>query len=276
MSCSRGRRRFECLLLPLFRVRPCPSLASAHCFGPGNGCRCRSKLPERLTRVACLVAILLFVPFVWGQRKPVGALEGRGEVYVNGVRVEGQTTVFAGDTVRTGSDGAAGITVAGRGMLILAAQTELSLAAQPRFLAELQRGTVGQRSLENAQGFQVRVGPFVVLPATESASAAELQRAIDGSARISCTAGSVFVLALEGDDFVFLRPGQSASISAQGLLSVAEGTPPRPAQAPPPTTIKKTHKGAIILGVAGAGAAGAALALARSKKEPQPVSPSQP
>lgn len=209
------------------------------------------------------------------QRDAVGGLEVRGAVYVNDQAAVSGMTVFAGDTIRTGSDGAASVVVAGRGSLILAAGTEITLSEERRFLAILNRGAVGLRALPSVRSFGIRVGDFVVAPSPEAEATAEIERAADGSARVRCAEGSVGVIPLEGAGSLFLGAGESATISADGRLARTGA----PSSAPPPPPAPPQRRGArtgIIIAVAGGGAAAAAFALSRGKKEAAPVSPSVP
>ncbi len=211
-------------------------------------------------------------------QQPLGVLRAQGEVYVNGAPLTGESTVFAGDTLRTGPLGSAGLTLTARGALVLAANTEISLASAPRYFASLRQGTITFRTLAGARNAQVEVSQFIVVPATEAEVSAEMFRAADGSARITGMAGSVGVLALEGEASVFLRPGQTAQISAQGKL-VAGAAPPvsqPPGPAPAPPAAGGSRTALILVAVAGGGAAAALVALAGKKKDSQAVSPSAP
>ncbi len=210
------------------------------------------------------------------QRTPVGALQVTGSVSVGGTPTTAETTVFVGDVIRTGADGAARITVAGSGTLILSAQTELALSGAPRYLATLRGGVLGIYSLTGARNFQVRVGNYLVVPAPDAPATAEVRLVADGSAEIACQSGSVGVIALEGEDVLFLRSGQTARITSAGTLAQPEA--PAPTQPPPPGPSGGgggKNKGVIIAVLVGGGAAGAALALSR-KKEAAPMSPSVP
>jgi hypothetical protein len=210
------------------------------------------------------------------QRTPVGALTSRGTVYVNQIAVPNESTVFIGDTIHTDADAAASVAVAGRGTFVLASQTELAFVSEPQYLAVLRVGTLGIRSLSGARNFQVRVRDLIVVPAPDAAATVEIKVTADGTARFTCTGGSVGLIALRGEEVQFLRAGQSADLSAQGALSLSTmptGTPTPPS---PPQVGAKSHTGVIVAVLAGAGAAGAAVALSRGKKESTPVSPSQP
>jgi hypothetical protein len=216
------------------------------------------------------------------ERRPLGALRATGEVYVNDSRVTGESTVFIGDALRTGADGAARLTVSGRGSLIASSQTRLVFQADPRYFATLQQGSVGLRSLTAAKNFQLRVGSFAVVPDPAAEAAAEVELAADGSARINCTEGSVGVIELEGSQSLFCHAGEVATISPEGTLQTGAPRAPTPA-APAPTApapeagkAKKSPTGLyVLLGLAGAGAAGAAAGLA-GRGGAAPVSPSGP
>lgn len=214
-----------------------------------------------------------------GQRPPLGLLRTSGEVFVNESLVSGDLTLFVGDTLRTGADGAAGLNVPGRGVLTIGAQTQISFPPSwpaSRYFVTVKRGSVGLRSLVGAKNFQVQVGKFVVVPVPETEAGAEIEVDAEGSARITCKAGSVGVVALEGEAATFLLPNRAVAISAEGKLQEAEVALPAAPEAPvPPAAKKKSHAGYVILAVVGGGAAGAAVALA-SRKQQAPASPSVP
>jgi hypothetical protein len=219
------------------------------------------------------------------ERTPLGALRTTGEAYVNDSRVSGESTVFIGDTLRTGADGAARLTVSGRGSVIASSQTRVVFEADPRYFATLLQGSAGLRSLTGAKNFQLRAGHFTVVPDPSGEAAAEVELVADGSTRVTCTAGSVGVIDLEGPQSAFLHAGETATILPEGALQT--GAPPTPTPgaptpgaptptAPPPTAKKKSRTGLyVLLGLAGAGAAGAAAGLA-GRGGAAPVSPSGP
>ena len=217
----------------------------------------------------------------------VGALRATGDVRMNGNPISGDATIFAGDTLRTGPNGAAGVSVAGRGTLTLAAESEMAFPASPRFLASLRSGSAGLRALAGAFNFQLQVGGFSLVPSPQVESAAEIVRRADGSAQISCISGSFGVIELEGNQTLFLNAGETAVISADGSLrrggapASTEPAAPRPPdpKSPPAPTAAKSRRGLAILIVAAGGAAGAALALGgkgASSTPATPVSPSRP
>jgi ferric-dicitrate binding protein FerR (iron transport regulator) len=211
------------------------------------------------------------------QATPLGALRATGEVYVNDARVTGDLTLFVGDRVRTGADGAAGLSIAGRGTLTIARQTQITFASTTRYVGSLQSGTLALRSVPGARNFQIRLGNFTVVPNEEVATSAQIDHAADGSAQVRCLSGSVAVIPLEGEAASFLEPGHAAQISADGKIQTVS---PAPAAQPTATEIQRQKRSrAVGIGIAaGAGAAGAALALGRSKGSSAgtPVSPSVP
>ncbi len=243
--------------------------------------------PVWTASIARVLIILLSLQLLWVDpslasqipaREPLGSLSATGEVYLNGARVSGEVTLFVGDSLRTGADGAASVTVSGRGMLIVAKQTEVSFASEPRYFAELRHGAVGFRSLVGARNFALRIGCFIVVPVTDTEVAADIERAPDGTTRVNCTKGSLGMVSVEGPESIFLHPGEVANISPECRLSttaLVPGAPPAgaPPAAPAPQGI--SHKGLIILGVAAGGAAAAAAALA-TRGGKAAVSPSTP
>ncbi len=237
--------------------------------------------PAHVRAVAGLLVLLLaagerLVAQVGQVPQALGALRATGDVTVNGAGVSAEQTLFAGDTLKTGPGGSAGVTLTGRGVLVAAAQTEISFAAAPRYFASLRSGTLTMRYLSGARNAQIEVSNFIVLPPGDSEGAAEVTRAADGSARVTSLAGSIGVLGLESEVSAFLRPGQTAEISAQGKL--VAGAPPvtqPPGPAPAPTAGGGGRTALILVAVAGGGAA-AALAALGKKKGGQAVSPSAP
>jgi hypothetical protein len=209
------------------------------------------------------------------ERKPLGALSTVGEVYVNESRAPSESTVFPGDTLRTGATGAATFTVSGRGSFKISPNARLTFVDEPRYLATLQEGTVVMSVFTENANFQVRTGDFVIIPGPEVPSAAsEISRFADGSTRINCTSGAVGVVALETTQAVFLRPGQYVTVSAEGALQAVMSPIGAPGTPTPPAKAKKSRTGWIILGVAGGGGAAAAAVLASGHKSS--VSPSVP
>jgi ferric-dicitrate binding protein FerR (iron transport regulator) len=151
--------------------------------------------------------------------------------------------------------------------------TELSFVPTERHFASLGQGTVGLRSLAGAINFQMQVGGFLVVPVVEAEAAAEIRRFPNGSAQVTCSAGSVAVVALEETESVFLQPGQTAGISAEGKLIAALPSGTTPSRRNPEARHSKKRTGLIVLGVAGGGAAGAIAGLASRRS---PASPSGP
>ncbi len=191
------------------------------------------------------------------ERKPLGALNTVGEVYVNDARAPSDGTIFPGNTLRTGSDASATFTVSGQGSLKIGPKTRVAFVAEPAYLAELQEGSLVLSAFAGAPNFKVRTGNFVVVPGPEAI--AEMDRSADGSFHVACTAGSVGLIEFEGTEAAFLGPGQSMIISADGKLRPVTGaltaTTSGPGAAPSPTGTKKSHNKLIAAGVGGGGAA---------------------
>ncbi|MFY9528450.1 MAG: hypothetical protein WBC04_13445 [Candidatus Acidiferrales bacterium] len=221
------------------------------------------------------------------ERRPLGSLSTVGEVYVNDSRAPAESTIFSGDVLTTGQGGTATFAMSGKGTFKISPQSVLVFAGEPQYVAELKSGTVVMSSFAGATDIILRAGNFTVGPVVqEEHSTAKIDREVDGSFLVSCLEGSVGVLPLQGAAGRFLQAGQALSISPEGEL-IAPKQPsvpaaaPAPSPAPTPTTTpttsgnKKSYKGWIILGLAGAGAAGAAAAAAGGGGG-HPVSPSSP
>jgi hypothetical protein len=217
------------------------------------------------------------------QPQPLGSLSTTGEAYVNDQPAPTESTIFVGDKLRTG-EGLASFTASGRGSLKLAPHSSVVFAGAEQYMAELKTGIVVVSSFTGPSGFTVRAGDFVVVPAVqEQQTTAKIESLPDGSFPVSCLEGSVSVVSLQGGSGQFLQAGQSLAVSSTGELiarppsAAAEaptGTPE--AQPTPPVKRQGSHKGWLILGLAGGGAAVAAVAAAASGGGHQPVSPSSP
>lgn len=221
------------------------------------------------------------------EHRPLGSLTSTGEVYVNGVPATADMTVFTGDSMRTGAAGSSTFTIGGQGSVKASANTELDFSANPLFVAELKNGMVVMSTVPGAPNMKVRAGTFVVVAETGDAdtnavqTTCQMQHLADGSFQITSVTGSVGVIALEGPETVFIKAGESVSVTAAGQLSQTAGTPvpgPTPGDevAPSNSRKKKVPAGWILLGVVGAGGAGAALALAGHGNNNSAVSPTSP
>jgi ferric-dicitrate binding protein FerR (iron transport regulator) len=210
------------------------------------------------------------------QRQPLGSLSTVGEVYVNGSRALNESTVFTGDNVLTAVGGTATFTTSGTGSIKISPLSQVLVAGEPGYVAELKLGAAVMSSASGPSGVTLRIGTFVAVPTVrDQQTSASIERKADGSFVVSCLEGSVGVLPLQGGNGLFLQSGQSLIITASGELVTQEKPATAPeATAPAVTQAKKSYTGWIILAVAGAGGAGAAAALvSRGGKS---VSPSAP
>jgi hypothetical protein len=216
------------------------------------------------------------------QPQPLGSLSTTGEAYVNDQPAPPESTIFAGDKLKTG-DGIASFTASGKGTLKIPPHSSLVFSGIGQYVAELKSGTVVVSSFAGPSGFTLRAGDFVVVPAVqEQQTTAKVEALPDGSFPISCLEGSVSVVSLQGGSGQFLQTGQSIAVSSTGQLianpapSVADQTPAKATQPQSTTKHQGNRKGWIILGLAGGGAAIAAAAAAAGGGGHQPVSPSSP
>jgi hypothetical protein len=205
------------------------------------------------------------------EKTPLGALSSVGQVYVSNSVVPAESTIFAGDALRTDNTATATFTTSGTGSYAIAPRSQLLFTGTQQYMAELKSGIVVMSSTSGPSGINLRVANFVVVAVTQGEqSTSKIEALSDGSFVISCSEGSAGIVPLEGPpNGVFLQAGQSVTISPQGELSaptatVASTVPPAtPTQKPPAANKSKT--GWIILGVAGGGGAAAAAALAGHK-----------
>ena len=289
--------------MDLLRDHPAGSCSDESRYRPAQGATCAGQIPNRLRQPAlnsaprvrlhrrwlacCVILAGLCMP--WAARaqvankQSIGALQATGEVYLNGMRAAGQVTIYPGDVVRTGPDGAAALTMPGTGMVTIAAQTEISFGTGPYF-AKLKQGTVGIHMSGTEAKMEIESVNFLAfVPSYASETAGTITVGADGGGRVECIAGSIGVTALQNAGALFLSPGQSVAIAADGQLAQVEtpsqGQPaPAPEQpsSPPIAPVKKSRAGYYLLGAgAGGGIAGAVIALSHHGNG-QPVSPSKP
>ncbi|HVH72128.1 MAG TPA: hypothetical protein VNB49_13595 [Candidatus Dormibacteraeota bacterium] len=209
-----------------------------------------------------------------GKRVPLGSLSSTGEVYVNDKPVPVETTVFAGDTIRTGQNSTSIFTMTGNGTLKIAPQTQVVIPGDPQFAAELQSGTVVIDSISGPSGVKVRAGNFVVVPAVRSrVTAAKIEGQSGGSFLVTCLDGDISTIPLQGGSGQLLEAGQSVYISPRGELAAQKQSVAKSSGSSHGVMAGKTTW--TLLGLAGAGAGGAAAALGHGGGK-QPVSPSGP
>jgi hypothetical protein len=232
--------------------------------------------------------------------QPLGSLSKIGEVYVNDQRVmAAESTIFTGDKLRTDENGVASFSASGRGTLKFSPNTFAVFTGADQYVADLRSGTVVVSSFSGPSGLALRVGDYIVVPAVqEQQTTAKVERTLAGTSSIACLEGSISVISLQGAAGLLLQAGQSSTISTSGQLNPETQEPSRepPTGAPPvappesptpqpgapaPTTTnppsqQKSHKGWIILGLAGGGAAIIAAAAASGGGGHSAVSPSSP
>lgn len=208
------------------------------------------------------------------KKQPLGSLSATGEVYVNDKPVPVESTVFVGDTIRTGENSTAIFTLTGNGTLKIGSQTKVLLPGQPQFAAELQSGTAVIDSLSGPSGIKVRVGGVVVVPAVRSrVTSAKIESQTDGTYLVTCLDGDISTLTLEGTAGRLLEAGQSVSVAPSGQIVAQKQSGGGSSSSGMPGALKgKT--GWTLLGLAGGGAGVAALVLGHGGKTP--VSPSGP
>jgi ferric-dicitrate binding protein FerR (iron transport regulator) len=206
------------------------------------------------------------------EKQPLGSLSSVGQVYVSNAVVPSESTIFTGDALRTGDMATATFTLSGKGSYAIASRSQLVFTGSQQYIAELKSGTVVMSSVNGPAGINLRAGNFVVVAVTQGEqSTSKVDSASDGSFLITSSEGSVGIVPLEGPpNGIFLQPGQSVTISAQGELSAPTtgaliNTEPA---SQPPTVKNNSHTGWIILGVAGGGAAIAGAVLASHKSSP--------
>lgn len=205
------------------------------------------------------------------QRQALGSLTTVGEVQVNDAVAPSDAPIFAGDVLRSAGTGSATFTWSGQGSLQIYPNTGLAFTGEPQYAAELKFGRVVMNSWRGATGMNLRAGNSVVLAVAEGEqSVSNIEAPSDGSFLVTCEAGSVGVIPLQGGNGIFIQAGQSVSISAQGELS-AMGPQATSSAGPiskepvrdvrPPRSYRRWIL--IALGTAGAGAVAGILSSRR-------------
>ena len=153
------------------------------------------------------------------RKYPLGSLSATGEVYVNDKPVPVESTVFTGDTIRTGENSTAVFTMTGNGALKIAALTQVALPGEPQFAAELQSGAAVIDSISGPSGIKLRVGGVVVVPAVRSrVTSAKIELQADGTYVVTCLSGDISTLALQGTAGRLLEAGEAVSVTPSGQM----------------------------------------------------------
>jgi hypothetical protein len=205
------------------------------------------------------------------QREALGSLTTVGEVHVNDAVAPSSAPIFAGDVLRSAGTGTATFTWSEEGSLQIYPNTEIVFTGEPQYAAELKFGRVVMNSFHGAKGINVRAGDSVVLAVAEGEqSVSSVEAPSDGSFLVTCVAGSVGVIPLQGGNGIFIQAAQSVHISAQGELS-AMGPQAASSAGPiskesvrdvrPPRSYRRWIL--IALGTAGAGAVAGILSSRR-------------
>jgi hypothetical protein len=243
----------------------------------------RPRALQVVCRIVCCLLVLQLscLDRTWAQTpapQTLGSLRATREVYLNGSPATGEQTVYPGDTVRTGADGAAALTSPEFGLLIIPAQTEITFRPAP-YLATLKQGSVEVRSFQSGKDLAIQFGNTVLYlpsPGTESSGVITLRP--DGSAQVSCIVGSIGLKSVDGVGLVVLHPLQSVGVGPDGKLQRVESVPlvPTAQSAPGPVMTGHVPPGRYVGLAVAAGGTAAAIYLLTRNLDHQPVSPSRP
>lgn len=216
------------------------------------------------------------------QNQALGSLSSAGEVFVNDVPVVPESTIFAGDRVRTGPTGAATFAISGSAALKVLPQSQVEFSGNNQFTAELEAGSVVLSTVVGGSGMFLRMGEFVLVPSfpREQSTTLKAERAADGSFTVSCFDGSVGVLTLKDRSGEFLHGGQSLHVSSDKLatgevapvFSSSEGS----SKSMPKAPLERTPPKWVALGAAGAGGVAFLIDRLIQGRSSPAVSPSTP
>lgn len=188
------------------------------------------------------------------QNQMLGSLSTAGEVYVNDSPAVPESTIFAGDRVRTGPTGDATFAIGGSATLKVLPQSQVVFSGNNQFTAELKAGTVALSTVAGGSGMFLRMGDFVLVPSfpREESTTSKAERAADGSFTVSCLDGSVGVLTLKDRSGEFLHGGQSLRVSSN-KLATGELAPVFSSNRMPKAPLQRPSPEKMALGAAGAG-----------------------
>jgi hypothetical protein len=241
--------------------------------------------------LASLFAFLLLfsivpTPAQTPDHKGIGVIQAQGSVILNSAPATAGVTIYPGDSVRTGWDGSALVSLADRGSLVIAANSDITFlpASLGSHFVALRRGNFALRLPREAPEITAEFGKLVLRPVIGLEVEFDVEIAADGSALVRCINGAVGIMEAQGADSVFLNSGESAEISASGVAgrirpSVALSPNSNISSAPSPSGTPpggKSHVDWIIVGVGGAGVAALVAVLVSEHRNTSPISPSVP
>jgi hypothetical protein len=151
-------------------------------------------------------------------------LSTRGDVTVDFERATSGSTVFAGQTIHTGRDGAALISVPQRGTIFIAPDSTAKIANKNNQFVSLLEGTVGVNSFINGI-IVVGGGAYTVVPEVTTATTYEVDQGLSGSASVSCLSGSIRVTSSAGVTLLTVRAGDEAVIPVDSAPAISSGAP---------------------------------------------------
>jgi hypothetical protein len=211
------------------------------------------------------------------QNQVLGSLSSAGEVFVNDAPAVPESTIFAGDRVRTGPTGAATFAIGGSAALKVLPQSQVVFSGNNQFTAELEAGSVVLSTVVGGSGMFLRMGDFVLVPSfpREQSTTSKVERAGDGSFTVSCFDGSVGVLTLKDRSGAFLHGGQALHMSSN-KLATGEVAPVFSSKRAPKAPLQRTSPKWVAFGAAGAGGVAFLIDRLIQGRSSPAVSPSTP
>ena len=219
-------------------------------------------MKEKAMMVLICTLLLAFQPaFGAPAASPIGTVNGKGLVRLNGLAAAAGTTVYAGNRIATGPGADGYVTLANGGRLVLGASTfaQIQGSGGNGIAVKLERGVVGAVSAPKT--------PIVV----EANGVTIRSKQASGAYEVELNGKALRVLA---------RHGTTLATASNRTVEVSEGklmkaTVAPASQSPPPSPKSHKREAALVLltGVAVVGA-GLGVALAYPGKTCQTVSPS--
>jgi len=216
-----------------------------------------------------MIAVLIFTAQISANDFPksrtvLGSIAGNGTIELRGVSITGESTVFAGDAVKTGGRSYAKLALTDGNKVELFADTRASFSRGPEELrAVLTAGNLGFGV--SAKPFVIDVGGFQIAPSADATGGVALLN--DEYAGIRVRTGSVVVRNVRTKERFTVAAGAVRIIDvktertdvpvAQLASSALPPSLPAPGRAlpqQPPTTHPTPKEWAAIIGGIGAGA----------------------
>ena len=178
-------------------------------------------MPETLRRIVSPLVVLLLVLTISPVRvlaetepgTPIGSVSAVGSVRLRGVGLVREGTIFAGDSIRTGNEAYARLSLAGGQQIELGGATDVEVeSTDTRVEIAMRSGSVAFASPDSSAGMSIGVASYEVV--AQQGSTGEITFLDDGQVGVRSLEGSIL---LQSDvDFVEIPEGEGRLIPLAG------------------------------------------------------------